>query len=55
MPLKLNPLQGGEVMPTLSYNLLFLREAADSKETLFGFLVINLFPCVFKAHMCLAD
>lgn len=31
------------------HKLLFLRKAADSKETLFGFLVINLFP------MCIAD
>lgn len=39
----------------LLYNLLFLRKATDSKETLFGFLVVNLFPSVFNTHMCIAD
>ena len=42
-------------MPGLSCNLLFLRGVADSEENLFGFLVINLFPCVFSTHMCIAD
>lgn len=42
-------------MLILSYNLLFPKEAADSKETLFGFLDITPFPCVFNTHMCIAD